>query len=118
MLLADTSVWIDHLRSGNPDLAAHLRNAEVGCHPFVIGELACGHLEKRQEILALLGALPRMPLAAHHEVLALVEKRRLMGSGVGWVDVHLLASALLAGARLWTLDRRLAAVAGSLRILP
>ena len=111
MTLVDTSVWVEHLRHGHPGLAALLEEGRVLCHPFVIGELACGHLSNRGGTLHLLGALPEAPLAGHDEVLRLVGARRLHGSGLGWIDAHLLASALLAGSPLWTLDRRLAAVA-------
>jgi predicted nucleic acid-binding protein len=107
-MLVDTSVWVDHLREGNPTLAAALEEREVWCHPFVQGELACGNLRNRDEILSLLSALPQPPLTTHAEALALVEERSLMGSGLGWVDIHLLGSALLVGIPLWTLDRQLA----------
>jgi predicted nucleic acid-binding protein len=114
--LVDTSVWIDHLRRGNATLAARLRKGEVECHPFVIGELASGNLMRRAELLSLLGALPQAPQAHHDEVLALIASKRLMGRGLGWVDVHLLASALLGRTSLWTLDRRLAAQASALKV--
>jgi predicted nucleic acid-binding protein len=110
-LLVDTSVWISHLRQGDPQLAQLLEDGLVWTHPFVIGELACGHLTKRGEILALIGALPTAPVADHAEVLAFVEGRRLMGTGLGWVDAHLLASAILARVPLWTSDKTLSAVA-------
>jgi hypothetical protein len=115
-MLVDTSVWIDHLRRGNPGLARLLDASEIWCHPFVQGELACGNLRNRNEILFLLKALPEPPLLSHAEALALVEEQELMGRGLGWVDVHLLGSALLAGIRLWTLDRSLAEAAESLGI--
>lgn len=107
-MLVDTSVWVDHLRRGNARLANLLEAGQVECHPFVIGELSCGTLERRAEVLGLLSALPRVVEARHQEVLTLVERRNLAGSGMGWVDAHLLCSALLAKTRLWTLDRRLA----------
>jgi hypothetical protein len=110
-LLVDTSVWIDHLRRGNAALAGQLVEGEVWCHPFVVGEVACGHLDDRSEILSLLSSLPQAPVAAHDEVLAFVEANGLAGKGVGWVDAHLLAAARLAGLSLWTLDRPLVAVA-------
>jgi len=110
-VIADTSVWVDHLRRGNRKLAARLEDGVIYCHEFVIGELACGTLRQRGTILALLDALPRAARADHDEVLTLVETRRLAGSGIGWIDVHLLASALLTHVSLWTLDRRLAAAA-------
>ena len=115
-MLVDTSVWIDHLRSGNPSLASALETAEVWCHPFVQGELACGNLQNRNEILSLLDALPQTPLTTHAEALGLLENRNLMGTGLGWVDIHLLGSALLAGIPLWTLDRPLAQTASQLGV--
>ena len=86
------------------------------CHPFILGELACGTLKRRREILSRLAALPQAPVADHEEVLTFVESQRLMGAGVGWIDVHLLASARLAGLRLWTLDKALASAAHALGI--
>jgi predicted nucleic acid-binding protein len=115
VILVDTSVWVEHLRRGEAGLAASLQAERVLMHPFVLGELACGNLRNRNELLALLGRLPRVPVAADAEVLAFIERRALMGRGIGYVDVHLLASVALSGtARLWTFDRRLAAVAAEL----
>lgn len=114
MTLVDTSVWVDHLRRGDRALAVVLEDGEVSSHPFVIGELACGRLARRREILALLAVLPTTPLADHDEVLAFVERHRLDGAGIGWVDVHLLASAALSRTALWTRDRALRAAARSL----
>lgn len=115
MILADTSVWVDHLRRGEPALVDALEAEQVLMHPFVLGELACGNLRNRRELLTLLGQLPRGPVATDEEVLAFIERRALMGRGIGYVDVHLLASAAIAGgSRLWTHDRRLAAVAAEL----
>ena len=117
MILVDTSVWIDHLRSGEPALATALEGGQVLMHPFVLGELACGNLKNRGEVLRLLGALPAAPIATDPEVLGLIERRALMGRGIGYIDVHLLASAALADlGRLWTRDRRLAAVAAELEL--
>ena len=113
-MLVDTSVWVDHLRQGNPRLVALLESARVCSHPFIIGELACGNLSRRQEVLSLLEALPATPVADHHEVLRFLDDRRLHGRGLGWIDVHLLAAARLAGVPLWTLDKQLAAVAAQL----
>ena len=117
-MLVDTSVWVDHFRRGNAALAAGLNRSEVWCHPFVIGELACGNLTRRKEILSLLKALPSVLLAAHDEAVSFVENNRLAGKGIGWVDAHLLASARLTGIPIWTLDRRLSAVAASLGLAP
>jgi predicted nucleic acid-binding protein len=117
VILVDTSVWIDHLRSGEPSLAAALEGGRVMMHPFVLGELACGNLENRGEVLKLLGDLPAAPTATDPEALEFIERRALMGRGIGYIDVHLLASIALSGdARLWTRDRRLAAVATELGV--
>ena len=116
MIVVDTSVWVDHLRAADRQLADLLLDEDVLCHPFVVGELACGALKRRTEILALLGNLPHAPVLRHEEVLAFVEAHDLMGRGLGWVDVHLLASARFAGERLWTRDRRLAQAARSLGV--
>ena len=107
MVLADTSVWIDHLRSGNPRLKKRLLAEEVACHPFIIGELACGNLGNRAEFLSLLQALPALPVAQDEEILHFIGIHRLMGRGLGLIDIHLLASASLGKASLWTLDKRL-----------
>jgi predicted nucleic acid-binding protein len=114
VILVDTSVWIDHFRSDSPRLAEHLVEGKVLTHPFVIGELACGKLRRRKEVLAMLESLPAAPVAAHQEVLRLLEEKMLAGSGIGWIDMHLVAAALLVGATLWTRDGRLAAVAEEL----
>ena len=113
-MLVDTSVWISHLRDGHQALADALEAGEVVCHPFVIGELACGDLKNRATIIELLQLLPSAQVVQHHEVLALIDARGLMGRGLGYVDVHLLASALISGAPLWTLDKRLDKVAAEL----
>lgn len=115
-MLVDTSVWVRHLREGDAHFVAALERAEVWTHPWVIGELACGRLSDRATVLELLRALPTTPVASVDEVLALIERRALMGRGIGWVDVQLLASALLAGVPIWTLDRRLTAVAAELGV--
>jgi predicted nucleic acid-binding protein len=117
LILVDTSVWIDHLRTGEPELVARLQSGDVLAHPWVTGELALGHLARRSEILGLLDQLPQARAATHHEVLTLIDNRRLFGLGIGYVDAHLLAATMLtAGARLWTRDRRLAAVANQLAL--
>lgn len=115
MILADTSVWIDHLRRRNARLVSALEAEAVVTHPFVIGELACGNLRNRKEILRLLERLPSTAVATHIEALTFIEQRDLMGLGIGYVDVHLLAAvALTASAKLWTLDGRLGTVAADL----
>jgi len=116
VVLIDTSVWVEHLRGGKAGLEVLLNDERVSCHPFIIGELACGNLKNRSEILTLLHALPAAVLAEHEEVLRLIEKYRLMGKGLGYVDAHLIASAMLTGIPLWTLDERLEKVALSLGI--
>jgi len=116
MELVDTSVWIQHLRYGNPSLKILLNDHRVLCHPFIIGELACGSIGNRVEILGLLSALPQSVIADHDEVMEFVEENRLYGRGIGWIDQHLLASSILSRARLWTLDARLSTVASELGI--
>lgn len=117
MILVDTSVWVEHLRKGAPALATALEQGTVLAHPFVLGELACGNLKNRGEVLRLLRELPAAPMATDAEALDFIERRALMGRGIGYIDVHLLASVSLTGsARLWTRDQRLAAVAGDLKL--
>jgi predicted nucleic acid-binding protein len=111
VILADTSVWVEHLRRGLPRLATLLQGGEVLIHPWVIGELACGNLRNRSQVLELLQGLPAATVARDAEVLHLIEHDRLMGRGIGYVDVHLMASARLSHCRLWTQDHCLAAVA-------
>jgi len=113
-MLVDTSVWVDHLRRGDEVLSSLLLHEQVHSHPFVIGELSCGSLRRRSEVLSLLQSLPAVPVASDNEVLAFIESHRLMGRGIGWIDVHLLASSSLAGTALLTRDRRLSEIAGSL----
>lgn len=114
MLLADTSVWVQHFRRGEPTLADRLAEGLVLMHPFVSGELACGNLKTRAAVLSSLSALPAATLASNIEVLQLIEQRRLWGRGLGWIDMHLLASALLSHCGLWTLDKKLAEAAADL----
>ena len=117
MILVDTSVWIDHLRKPEPHLMVALEAGQALIHPFVVGELACGNLKNRVELLSLLLDLPPAPVATDAEALGFVDRRELMGRGIGYLDIHLLASVALAGtARLWTRDKRLAAVAERLQL--
>jgi len=118
VILVDTSVWVDHLRRDNRALSTLLLEGRVLCHPFVIGELACGNLRARSTILEHLSFLPEAPVADQHEVLSLIERRKLWGTGIGWVDAHLLASAVLAGSTLWTKDKTLAKQAQRLKVAP
>ena len=117
MMLVDTSVWIDHLRHGDAELAAALEAGQVWMHAFVLGELACGNLRSRAEraqVLGLLQALPAMPVSTDKEALFFIDQHGLMGRGIGYIDVHLLASVQLGGAQLWTRDKRLHTVAAEL----
>jgi predicted nucleic acid-binding protein len=116
MVLVDTSVWVSHLRDGNADLANLLNDGRVLCHPLIVGELACGNLKDRASILSFLQLLPMSIEAEHDEVLSFIENNRLMGKGMGYVDVHLITSAVLTGVPVWTLDKKLAQVADSLYI--
>jgi hypothetical protein len=106
-VLVDTSIWVDHLRRSHKGLIDLLEDGVVVCHPFIVGELACGNLSNRSEILNLLKALPSLEPVSTEEVLYFIEVNEIMGCGLGYVDVHLLASAQLAEARVWTNDRRL-----------
>jgi len=107
MVLVDTSVWVAHLRRGHIGLEALLSEGHVVCHPFIVGELACGNLKNRSEILSLLQALPLATPAEHEEVMQFIENYSLMGKGLGYIDMHLLASAILSRVPLWTLDNKL-----------
>ena len=112
MILVDTSVWVDHLRAGNAALGALLDTGRVLAHPFVIGELALGILRQRDVVIAALHNLPRAVVATDREIMYFIDRHRLFGRGIGYVDVHLLAAVrLTAGATLWTRDRRLLAAA-------
>ncbi len=115
MILVDTSVWVDHLRRGDAQLSELLERATVVMHPFVVGEIACGSLANRANVLELLADLPMAVVAEADEVLEFIERHRLHGKGIGYVDVHLLAStALTRGASLWSRDQRLASAANAL----
>lgn len=115
MILVDTSVWVDHLQKGDAQLADLLERGGVVVHPFVVGELACGSLADRATVLELLQDMPAAVVAESDEVLGFIERHRLHGKGIGYVDVHLLAStALTRGAALWTRDLRLRAAAEAL----
>jgi hypothetical protein len=116
VILVDTSVWIDHFRRGEAGLAQLLLDEAAGLHPFVLGEIAAGNLKDRAATLELLASLPRAPVAPESEVHHLLESRRLWGAGLGWVDLHLLASAMVGGWRLFTTDRALGKAAAALGI--
>ena len=115
MILVDTSVWIEHLRSAGAILTELLDDGEVLGHPFVFAELALANLRQRDDVLRMLRRLPQATNASHPEVLDLIEREALFGRGIGYIDAHLLAAArLTAASRLWTRDRRLQAVAAQL----
>ena len=116
MVIVDTSIWVNHLRKGSPHLEELLLNAKAVCHPFIIGELACGNIKNRNEFLSLIETLPMAPTIDPDEFLYFIEKNRLMGKGVGFVDIHLLASACLSEIPLWTSDKKLKSVSIELNI--
>jgi predicted nucleic acid-binding protein len=116
MILVDTSAWVSHLRESNSRLEQYLNKGEAISHPFVIGELACGSIKNRSEILSLLNALPKADTLTDEEVLLFIEKNNLMGKGLGLIDIHLLASAILSEAALWTLGAKLKQEARTLGI--
>ena len=107
MILVDTSVWVSHLRHGNSRLQKLLEESRVASHPFIIGELACGNIRNRTEIISLMQSLPMLDAVEHEELLLFIEHNKMMGTGLGFVDVHLLAAAMLAGIPLWTQDKKL-----------
>ena len=116
MVLVDSSVWIAHLRTGEPELADLLAAGLVLMHPFIRGELACGNLKNREVLLSDLRLLPSVRCASDEDTLHLIEARRLCGRGLGWVDANLLASSLISNCRLWTLDKRLQSAAAELAL--
>jgi predicted nucleic acid-binding protein len=118
MVLVDTSVWVAHLRQGVIGLRTLLNEGLVTCHPLIIGELACGNLKHRSEILVHLQALPQAIQAENDEVMHFIENYSLMGKGLGYIDMHLLSSAKLTMIPLWTLDKRLNEVAVQLELTP
>jgi len=115
VIVVDTTVWVDHLRAGDKQLARLLDAGAVLTHPFVIGEIALGHLKPRGTILSMLAQLPAIATVSDAEALAYIEQNKLIGRGIGYLDVHLLAAVqLTAGTALWTRDKRLRAVAVAL----
>jgi predicted nucleic acid-binding protein len=112
VILVDTSVWVDHLRASDQALVALLETGAVLAHRFVIGELALGTLRQREIVLNALADLPHAGVATDAEVLHLIDRHRLAGRGIGYIDAHLLAAVkLTAGAELWTKDKKLHGVA-------
>ena len=115
-VLVDTSVWIKHLRESDKNLIRLLEQGLVACHPFIIGELACGGIKNRHEIFSLLNDLPSSDVLDHHDIMEFIEYRKIMNKGIGYVDVHLLASALVSGTPLWTFDKPLRKISNQLSI--
>ena len=117
MILVDTSVWVDHLREKDDQLASLLLANQVMVHPFIIGEIAVGNLKNRQRVLTTLEGLPTAPIASHEEIMRMIQSHSLFGLGIGYIDIHLLASAkLAAGTHLWTRDQRLDAASTRLHL--
>ncbi len=117
MVLVDTSVWVDHLRQRDAELVKLLLADRVCCHTMILGELSCGNLQNRKQVLGLLSDLSACVEASHHEVLHMIERHKLMGKGIGFVDAHLLASCLLTNdMQLWTRDKRLTGIAQQLGV--
>jgi predicted nucleic acid-binding protein len=116
MILVDSSIWVDHLRSRDSTLADLLAATRVFVHPFVIGELALDNLRQRETVLDALRGLPQATVARDHEVLDFIDRHSLAGLGIGYIDAHLLASTLLSSAILWTRDKRMAGAATRLSI--
>jgi len=116
MVLVDTSVWVSYLRNGNVELSNLLNDGEVICYPFIIGELACGNLKNRSEILALLKLLPQVNTIEHEDALYFIENNDVMGKGLGYIDIHLAASSLISDVPIWTMDKNLERVANALKI--
>ena len=116
MVLVDTSIWINHLRKNEHQLEKLLFDGRVVCHPHIIGELACGNIKNRQEIISLLQALPQISLVDFEEYLYFIELHQLHGIGIGFVDIHLLTSAKLSQIPLWTADKRLQSASAELNL--
>ncbi|MEO6991551.1 MAG: PIN domain-containing protein [Candidatus Baltobacteraceae bacterium] len=116
MILVDTSVWVDHLRLGNAALEQLLKQELVATHPFIIGELSCGNIRNRASVLADLEELQSVSVVDHDEVMHLVTHRGLSGIGIGWVDAHVLTSAVVSNCRIWSLDKALMRAAAELEI--
>ena len=117
MVLVDTSIWVDFLNIGDPQLAELLEASEARSHPYIVGELACGSIKNRKEILDLMASLDQVPKATDEELLVFLEKRKLYGKGLSLIDVHLLASGVLGNCPIWTKDKHLRAVAEKLGVV-
>ena len=116
MILVDTSVWIDHFHHSDEALKKLLLSNQVCIHPFILGELSCGNISNRKEVLALLRSLRSVDMVLDEEVFILIENRKLYGKGLGFIDIHLLASAMIHHVPIWTRDNTLKRVAGELGI--
>jgi len=116
MILVDTSIWIDHLNNSNNELIRLLNSNRVCIHPFIIGELSCGNIANRKELLSLLRALPRVEPVLEEEIFTLIENKNLYGIGLGIVDINLIASALIHDVKIWTHDKSLNKIAKKLNI--
>lgn len=110
-ILVDTSVWINHLREGDKNLTQLLEQGLVACHPFIVGEIACGGIKNRHEIINLLNDLPSTEILDHSDIIEFIENRKIMNKGIGYIDVHLLGSALVSDTPLWTFDKALRKIA-------
>ena len=110
-ILVDTSVWINHLREGDKNLTQLLEQGLVACHPFIVGEIACGSIKNRNEIINLLNDLPSTEIIDHSDIMGFIENRKIMNKGIGYIDVHLLGSALVSDTPLWTFDKALRKIA-------
>lgn len=117
MVLVDKSIWIDHFQKGNSNLKKLLYDSEVVIHPYITGELACGNLSNRREILSLLESLPKTYVISQEEILEFITINRLYGQGVGIVDIHLIASSLLDSLKIWSMDKSLIRVAEHFNIV-
>ena len=116
MILVDTSVWIDHFHHSDEDLKELLLSNQVCIHPFILGELSCGNISNRKEVLSLLRTLRNIDLVLDEEVILLIEERKLYGKGLGFIDIHLLASAMIYHVPIWTRDKSLKRVARELGV--
>ena len=115
-ILVDTSVWIKHLREGDQNLTQLLEQGLVACHPYIIGELACGGIKNRYEIITLLNDLPSTDLLDHSDIMEFIENRKIMNKGIGYIDVHLLGSALVSDTPIWSFDKALSKIAFQLSV--
>jgi predicted nucleic acid-binding protein len=117
MILADTSLWVEQLRWPDGPLTTLLQEGAIAMHPFVIGELACGNLRNRRSLLEMLSDLPSLQPATEFEAMSMIERHALAGVGLGYIDVHLMASAAIAGVRVWTTDKAMAAASTRIGIV-